>query len=152
MAKSANSSASLKDLESQLELYFGNKAPAIPANLKELIVKFAPWITLILMILLAPVILAALGLSAVLLPVSVFAGSSSGLMGMISLIGSIAVLVLELVALPGLFKRQLQGWRFLYYSVLVNAVVSLVTFNIIGGIIGTLLGLYILFQIKSYYH
>jgi hypothetical protein len=152
MAKSANSSASLKDLESQLELYFGKKAPPIPANLKELIVKFAPWITLILMILLAPVILAALGLSAVLLPVSVFAGSSSGLMGMISLIGSIAVLVLELVALPGLFKRQLQGWRFLYYSVLVNAVVSLVSFNIIGGIIGTLLGLYILFQIKSYYH
>lgn len=152
MAKSEGSLVSVMELENQLELYFGKKAPALPANLKELIVKFAPWITLILMILLAPVILAALGLSVMLLPVSVFAGSSSGLMGMLSLVGSIAVLVLELIALPGLFKRQLQGWRFLYYSVLVNAVVSLVTFNIIGGIISTLLGLYILFQVKSYYH
>ncbi len=136
-----------------LDLYLVKKAPfQLPANVKEFIVKFGPWITLVLMLLALPIILVALGLSAVLLPmVGAAAGVNTGIMATVSLLFAIAALVLEAIALPGLFKRSKVGWNFVFYSVLVTAVGDLITFEIFGLIISTLISLYILFQIRSYY-
>lgn len=139
-------------LEAQLELYLVKKAPALPVGLKEFIVKFAPWLTLILMVLLLPVLLAALGLGALLLPASYLGGAGSGFFYTITLIGTGAVLVLEGLALPGLFKRLLSGWRLLFYATLINAIISLLGGNLISALVGALIGLYVLFQVKSYYH
>lgn len=143
--------ANMKELEILLDEYLVKKAPALPANIKEIIVKFGPWVVLVLMLLAIPAMLAALGLSAVFMPVAAMGGYRMGLLTIISLVLGIAVLVLELMALPGLFKRQRQGWRFMYYATLVGAVSSAISLNIVSLIVGTLLSLYILFQIKSYY-
>ena len=143
----------IPQLEDMLDLYLVKKAPfQLPANVKEFIVKFGPWITLVLMLLALPIILVALGLSAVLLPmVGAAAGVNTGIMATVSLLFAIAALVLEAIALPGLFKRSKVGWNFVFYSVLVTAVGDLITFEIFGLIISTLISLYILFQIRSYY-
>ena len=60
--------------------------------------------------------------------------------------------VLLAVALPGLFARKMNGWNFLFYQIIVSFVAAIIVGNIVGGIISAVIGLYVLFQIKSYYH
>ena len=148
---STPSSFSLKQLEDLLYEYFGKKAPAMPEGLKEFIVKFGPWITLVMMIMLLPLILAFLGIGAVLMPFSFIGGINAGFNHSVSFIFSIIILVIEAIALPGLFKRQIGAWRLMFYISLLNAVSSVISMNIGGLIIGTLISFYVLFQIKSKY-
>lgn len=144
----------LTKLENLLELYLVKKAPfALPAGLKEFIVKFSPWINLVFLILFLPALLAAIGFSAMMSPWAYrgMFGYGYGFGYYLQLILGGVAFVLQLIALPGLFKRQLSAWNLIFYSVLVAAVADFVRGNIMGLIIGTLFGLYILFQIKSYY-
>jgi hypothetical protein len=140
-----------KQLEELLELYLIKKAPALPPDIKEAIVKFGPWVDLILIIMTFPVVLALFGIGAVLAPFSFAWGVSTGFSYTISMILSIIMLVLQAIALPGLFKRSLKSWYLVFYSVLVYAVKSALTFSLSGLIIGVPLSLYILFQIKEHY-
>jgi len=62
-----------KDLIGFLDFYLVKKAPfQIPDTGRELIVRFGPWITVVLLILLLPILLFALGLGALVMP---FAGA-----------------------------------------------------------------------------
>jgi hypothetical protein len=69
---------------------------------------------------------------------------------MLWVILSIVSLILEAMALSGLFKRQRKGWEFLFYAELVGVLITLFSLTI-GGIIGLIIGFYILFQVRSYY-
>jgi hypothetical protein len=64
----------------------------------------------------------------------------------------LAHFALMIAALPGLFARKRSGWNLIFYSELLSIVYSLLSYNIIGGIVGGLIGLYILFQIRTLYH
>lgn len=141
----------MNQLDATLDQYLVKKAPGIPANWQEVLVKFLPWITLVFLILALPPVLFVLGLGTLVLPFSFLAGPTAGFELGFAMIFLIATLVLEALAIPGLFKRKLSAWRLLYYSTLLNAVYSLLSMNIGGLIIGTLLSLYILFQIKHHY-
>lgn len=131
--------------------YLVKKAPAIPANIKEGIVKYGPYVILVLMLMAIPGILFAFGLGAAVSPFAYLGGLRAGFNFSVSLIFSLTSLVLQAIALPGLFKRSISGWNFVYYATLIGAVANLVNFNLGGLIVGTLLSLYLLFQIKSYY-
>lgn len=151
MAKSDLGSA-LNQLEISLDEYLGKKAPQLPEGVKEFIVKIAPWLTLIGVIASIPAILVAFGLGSFVAP-SV-SDSKFGLYGpnyLISMLVLAVAVVLEAVAIRGLFSRQIRAWRLLYFATLVGFVSNLVTLNVIGGLLGTLISLYFLFQIKSYY-
>lgn len=141
----------LDQLNNLCEEYLVKKAPALPENVKEAIVKYGPYVILVLVILALPGILFALGLGAIAAPLSFLGGVGSGVGLSVGIIISTVALVIELIALPGLFKRTASSWKLVYYSTLVSAVSNLVSFNLGGLIIGTLISLYILFQIKSYY-
>lgn len=152
MAEKKSETASyIKQLNDLLELYLVKKAPALPKNIKEAIVKFGPWITLILIVLALPLLLAVFGLGTILLPFSFLGGVSAGYKATLGLLFSGITVLLEIVALPGLFKRAKAGWNLVYYAALIGAIEHVLTFNIGGLIIGTLLSLYILFQVKEYY-
>jgi hypothetical protein len=138
-------------LEKTLSVYFLDKAPALPENVKLFIVKYGPWITLVLLILSLPVVLALFGLSAFLLPLSFLGGIGNGLNYTIAIIFLAITIVLEALAIPGLLKRKLSAWHLIFYAALLNALYHLFTFDIFGLIIGTAISLYILFQIRSYY-
>lgn len=68
--------------------------------------------------------------------------------------------VLYLLAYPALSKHKKQGWNYLFYGALLNlayAVVSLFTSynsvgNFIGALIGSAIGFYLLFQVRSAYN
>ncbi len=141
----------MHQLEETLDTYLVKKAPGLPVGAKEFIVKVAPWVTLVLLILSLPVVLAFFGISAFLLPMSYMGGAGNGMSYTLAVIFLGLSLVLDALSIPGLFKRSRQGWNFAFYGVILNAVYNLINLNIVGLIIGTLISLYILFQIRSYY-
>lgn len=137
-----------KDLIGFLDYYLVQKAPfQIPPGWRELIVRFAPWIAVVLIVLSLPVVLLALGLSAAVLP---FAATQAPGLGL-TMIVVIATLVLDVLALPGLFARRMGGWRLIFYARLVTIVSSLLQGAIVGGILAGLISLYVLFQIRPLY-
>lgn len=143
----------MKQLNKTLELYLIKKAPALPKNVKEILVKFAPWGSIILVVLGLPAVFALLGLGAIISspPYGGYSMMRTGGGLSLSWLLLLATIVLEALAIPGLFKKKLAGWNFLYWGVWVNAVYQLLSFQIIGLIVSTLISLYVLFQVKSYY-
>lgn len=144
----ANSS---KSLEEFLELYLVKKAPfTLPQNWKEFIVKIAPWANIISIIVVLPIVLFALGIGAVLAPFA-FLGGGYMYYSWLWVILAAVELILLLIALPGLFKRNTKGWRFMFYANIIMVITSLLHVSV-GGLIGDVIGLYFLFQVKSLYH
>ncbi len=144
----------MQNLEQNLELYFGKKAPALPANIKEIIVKLAPYLAIIALVITIPAILLLFGLGSVATMLSPLGGAQTvtTLPTMwIGILLLIPVVVLEAMAVPGLFARSAKAWRYMYLAQLISVVSSLVQLNIVGAVVSALLGFYILFQVRSYY-
>ncbi|MCL4364004.1 hypothetical protein M1328_02070 [Patescibacteria group bacterium] len=154
--KSTDFKSSMSGLESTLELYLGKKAPQLPEKWREVLVKLAPYLAIIAVVIGVPAFLALLGLGAFVVPLGTIGGVMSGHpFSGISYLLSVAFLgvmvILEALAITGLFGRKAQGWRYMYWGTLVGAVQNVVNFNLGGLVIGTLLSLYLLFQVRSYY-
>ncbi|MFZ2187231.1 MAG: hypothetical protein WAV46_01205 [Candidatus Moraniibacteriota bacterium] len=159
----ANSTGNMKaetkniigQLEALLDEYMVKKAPfALPAELKEFIAKVSPYLVIVFAVLALPFIFAALGLSAVLTPFAMMGagwGFGWGLRAIISLAVAVITLVMEVMAVPGLFKRTKGGWNLVFYASIVSLIGSILAFNIIGGAISAIIGWYILFQVKELY-
>lgn len=152
MAENANMKVSLGKFEETLNEWFVKKAPfQLPEGVKQFIVSFGPWITLVLLILTLPIVFAAIGLSAVFAPFAFLGGVRAGTTFGLTMIFALVYLVLEALALPGLFKRKRSGWNLIFYASILSAVENLVSFNLGGLVIGTVISWYFLFQIRSYY-
>jgi len=141
----------LKQLEDILDLYLGQKAPALPQNIKEMIVNFAPWLIIVTIVLASPLIFTALGIGAFLAPFTFLGGARYGVNFSLSLLILAASLIVEIIAVPGLFKKTAASWKLIFYATLINGVYSLARTDLGSLIIGTGLSLYILFQVKKYY-
>jgi hypothetical protein len=146
---SGESSEAPKDLIGFLDFYLVKKAPIqLPYAAKEAIVRFGPWIAAVLLVLALPPILSLLGLGALLVQ---FGGASyvAGLTYFTLLV--IVEIALEIAALPGLLARKMSGWRFVFYARIVAFVSSLLAGLIVSAVIGGLLSMYILFQVRPLY-
>jgi hypothetical protein len=141
--------AAPKDPIGFLDYYFVKKAPfQIPAAGREAIVKFGPWIVVILLVLSLPALLVILGIGTFVAPFGgVVATTGFG----IAALGLCVQLVLEVLALPGLFARKMSGWTPMFYATVVGVLSSLLSGAIVSAIIGALIGFYILFQIRGLY-
>jgi hypothetical protein len=58
---------------------------------------------------------------------------------------------LIVASLPGLFARKMSGWKLAFYARLASIVYGLLSYAIIGAIVGGLISLYVLFQIREKY-
>jgi hypothetical protein len=138
-----------KDLIGFLDFYLVQKAPfQLPDGLKEGIVRYGPWIALVLLVISLFPLLILLGLGTLLIPFA-GAGYAAGFTYLTILV--IAEIVLMFAALPGLFARKMWGWRLMFYSQILSIVGSLLSEAIVRGIVGGLIGLYILFQVRRLY-
>ena len=137
---------------SQLDLYFGKKAPQLPAGVKEAIVKYSPYLIIISLVFLAISLVSLLGI------VTGYGGLIvAGLVGgmtriWISLIVAIIAGIIQLMALPGLFKRASKSWTLLLYAQVVMLIGNILSTDIVGFIISAVVGFYILFQIRALYN
>lgn len=136
-------------LISTLAEYLVKRAPVqIPEACKEFIVGFAPWISLVMLILTLPILLFALGIGTALVP---FIGLGyAGGFGTGAAIALVEV-VLLLAALPGLLARRLADWNLLFYEQIVGFVGTLLSGSVVAAIVGTTIALYILFQVREKY-
>ena len=138
------------DLEVKLEEIFVGKLWALPKRAKEIIVMIAPYLSLISLIALIPMVLALLGLS-FFTPVAFLGGLTMGFGYTLSVILGLVGSILAVSVIPGLFKRQIKAWRILFWVSLINALGKLLSMELGGLIIGTAISWYILFQVKEYY-
>ena len=133
--------------------YFVNKAPfAIPEGWKETIITIMAVFNVIGLIILVPALLVLIGLGAVVAPFAAVGGNANlslNGIGIVTTLFTIVSFVLMILAAPGLFKREKKAWTYSFYNVLVGVVSNIVTFNVGGLIIGTIINLYVLFQLKS---
>ncbi len=143
-------------LEVTLEEYLVKKAPSLPKAWKELIVKFAPYLAILGVVLGIPGFLALLGVGTFLAPLGLVGGMMTGrpFLGfgyLVSVLFLGVMILLEGLAIPGLFSRSKKGWTYLYWGALVGVVQNIVTFNVGGLVIGGIISMYFLFQVKEYY-
>lgn len=141
----------MDQLEAQL-VEISKKLPPMPESLRLGFVKFTPWIMAIFLVLTLPLLLAVLGLGALLAPLAVLSGGvQAGGQYVISLVFSVVLVIIDVMAIPKLFKRMRLGWQLSFYAVLISFLHQLLSYDILGGIIWTAVSLYVLFQIRQYY-
>lgn len=141
-------------VEVWLDEYMVTKAPfQIPMAGKEFLAKVAPYLIIVFSLLALPAVLALFGITAVLAPVSVVSGygMSWGVFGIIGAVTTIVSLGLNVMAIPGLFKRTHASWRLVFYATLVSLIGGLLSPGAVGAIVGAIIGWYILFQVKVLY-
>lgn len=141
----------MNDLNKTLQTYFLDKAPKMPADIQKLIVQYGPYLILIGTVISAVGLLSAFGVMSYVSPLRSMTGAYAGGMYQVYMIMSVITVVLNALALPGLFKRSMQGWTYMFYNTIVGTVLSIITMNIFGLIIGSGLGFYVLYQVKNHY-
>ncbi|MEI6559589.1 MAG: hypothetical protein WCO00_14395 [Rhodospirillaceae bacterium] len=135
-----------------LDDLLGSKAPIqIPGKVRYLMAKFGHWLVMGLMVLVLPGQLIALGMRAAMLPFASMAGTDSSLKLALALAMLLFLIVILIMALPGLQGRKVVGWQLLVLGNGINLVYGLLTGGIVGPILGALIGLYVLFQLRRYY-
>lgn len=127
------------------------KLPAFPTGVKDFIVTITPWLALIFGILGLLGSIAALGFGAFLSPLLLVGGGTQAVGAFtINVLIGLVFSVLTLIAVSPLLKRKMFGWLLLFWSEILSVVGAVLTLSL-GGILVSLIGFYILFQIKHYY-
>ena len=137
------------DIMDRLEYYLVKQAPfQIPGDIRELLVKYGPWIAVFLLVITLPALLVAFGIGVALLP---FGGAAyAGGFTFFTILTIINVGLLAL-ALPGLFARKMAGWNLLFYAQVLSFAASVASGALVSGIVGLVISLYILFQVRGLY-
>jgi hypothetical protein len=137
------------------DLFLKKISYQLPGSVKETLVKIAPWITLVVLVLSVPAILAVFGLGSFVASMSAAYGVSLGFRYYLGVAILVVQVVLMAMSISGLMKREIKGWRFVYYSSLVSVAYGIVSAYGVGSLVwsllGSAIGFYILFQVKSYY-
>lgn len=127
------------------------KLPPLPVKWREVIVSITPWVALIFGVLGVALSLLGLGVLTFLSPLVLLGGGlGAATSGPIAAVLWLVSSVLLLLAFKGTKERKASGWSFLFLSEAVSLVSAVALFSV-GGFVGSLVGFYILFQIKSYY-
>jgi len=130
-------------VEQTLEQHLGATSKLqLPDNMRAGFVRFLPWVALFFMPFHFAAVLLLLGISAL-----------AALVGSTSILGALVsagILVLDVIALPGLFARKRQGWAFFTYAIALGAVGNLLSLSIFGLVMSAAL-LWLAFQVKYQY-
>lgn len=142
------------DFIDTMEQWF-SKFPPLPKNATDVLVQVMPFIALIFGILGIVVSIGGLGILTATSPLSFLGGASTVSAygtGFIASIVYLAASVLLLAAFPGIKAKKYQGWKLLFWSEVVSLIGGVIGLSsIVSGLIGALIGFYLLFQIKSHY-
>lgn len=160
----------LQKLEGKLDEVFVKNAPyQLPKAGKDWIVKYAPWIALIIGVIdlfavsglwrlghsvnYANHLLQSLGSN------QVVPAYQLGFFWWVSLVVLAIQAIMQIAAFPGLQARKKAGWNLLFYSALLGVLTGVIYLFVDGRgvgsfiwqLIGAAIGFYFLFQIRSYY-
>lgn len=142
--------AQTKQLAKPLEDLFA-KAPALPASGKEIVVSFAPWISLVFGVLLVLASVGGLGVFTAFAPFAVYAGVGNATLLLIASVLGIVQGVLMVLAFSPLKAKKVRGWNLWFWAEVLSIVSSVISFNLVGAVLSALIGFYLLFQVRSHY-
>jgi hypothetical protein len=127
------------------------KLPPLPQQARDTLVSIMPWIVLIFGILGVIGGIAGLGLVSTLSPLLLISEGMlfSGGTFIVAVLGIVSA-VLLLIAYPDIKARKQKGWNLLFWSEIVSVVGAVLSWSPFG-VLMTLVGLYLLFQIKPAY-
>lgn len=158
-------SGPLAGLEKWLYDVLVTKAPyTLPKAAADWIAKYAPWLTLVVGVLLLFSIFSLWQVlsytNSVLSAYAAYVGHPVGMSVWFwpAFIVLVIQVVVMLVSVPMLLKQQRKGWLFVFYADLVSVVygvLNAILYSSFGSLLMTLvaavIGLYVLFQIRRYY-
>jgi hypothetical protein len=137
----------LESIEKQIGKFF-DQFPPLPENILNLIVIYGPYFVLISGVLGLASLLSLLNIG--FQPVFLM-NPSFGVNYYLSLIFSIIISVIFLLSFKPLLKKELKGWRLVFYGLLLSLLPSIIIFSI-GNLIVLTIAFYLLFKIKKSYH
>jgi len=124
--------------------------PHLPSEWKDLLTKALPWLVLIWGILSVISILWFLQVfSTPFARMYVGYGMWSAYM-ILSLISSVVTAGLAFLAFPRLQKFEKLGWTYIFGASLISGVIGVLMFSV-GSVLGTCIGLYLLFEVRNSY-
>ena len=138
------------------------KTPHLPHNVRQTLVSIAPWLALIGGILGLAALLPVLGMLPALSALPFMGGMMGGAYYamypalIIALVIGVIGAVLDLLAFRPLSQHKKAGWNLLFYSQIL-AVLAIILqiysgYYVLGSVIGLLIGLWLLFEVRSLYH
>ena len=130
--------------------------PKLPKGLVDFFVAIAPWISLVggVLLLIIVGILGLISLIGSVMAAVVALAPQYVIMMLITLAIAIIEGVLMLLAFSPLKARMLSGWRMMAYVEFLSVISTILTLNIGGivwGLIWNAIGFYILFQMRPHY-
>jgi hypothetical protein len=159
-------------LEKRLDNIFVKQAPELPANGKKALVKYLPWVNLILGLLALYTVYVLWHWAHLANNLVNYANSLSAAYGgpqiansrmtfgiWLGLIVLAVEAVLYIAAYPATRDRKKSGWDLMFYALLINVVYGILVLftdyggvgSLIGALVGSGIGLYLLFQIRDSY-
>ncbi len=154
--------ASVKGLEGTLNDMLVKNAPfQLPENARKWIATYA-WIFELLFVILGGLaffaLLGVLGIVSTVAAIPATYGGSYLLFAWLALLVLGAEVVVGAMAVPKLKALKKAGWNLSYYMALfnfafgvLNAIANAALFGIVTQAISSLIGLYVLFQVRSYF-
>ena len=148
MPEQVSSPEAPRDLIGFLDYYLVTRAPfQLPDSVKEWTVRYGPWITIVVLVVMLPAALLSLGLGAIAAPFGIGHAASFGVFGL----GLLLQFVLTAAAVPGLFARKMSAWKLVFYAQIVSAVFSLLSGQIVSAVVVAVIAMYVLFQVRPLY-
>lgn len=138
-------------LKNLFETILVKRAPAMPLSIKSFLVVIAPWLIILSIIFALPALSLLLGIKA-LLPSFFYYQAVGATNFTLVLVIEVLALIFNTLALPGLFKKSISGWNWVYYAILIQTIAGLVSGHMISGLLSLVISMYILFQVRNYYH
>ncbi len=126
----------------------------LPEGGRQTLAKIIPWLALVF---------GVLGLLGIISAGSLMSYLSFSFIGMgmlqismfISLLAGLIASVLEILAFKPLQSRRKKGWNFLFYAIVLTTVATLLTllfgYSDIGSLVGSLIGFWLLFEVRGLY-
>ncbi len=139
------------DMMIKMENFFTKQLPALPQGVKDFIVNFGPWLIALNLLSTLPALFVGNTFFLYMSPMMNAFGRGYGAGWGLSWWIVVATSILNLLSLPGLFKKQMSGWNLAYLAVWVNLIGSLIRFDLVSVLVGGGLGFYLLFQVKKLY-
>ena len=141
-------------LESWLAPIFA-KAPHIPQSARDTLVSFAPWLAIVFGILGLGTLFSIGAFATLFSPLILLAGGFGGILVFVNILLSLGASVFDILAFKPLQDHKKKGWNFLFYGTVLSALSGIlgILFMSSGaeGILGTLVGLWLLFEIRPAY-
>ncbi len=131
------------------------KTPHLSHNVRQTLVKIAPWLALIGGVLGIATIWGT-GVFTSLFAYAIFFSGGLSFVWMLALVLGFISAVLDLMAYKPLSERSKRGWDLLFYGNVISGagliLQFLVGYGSLGSILGMLIGFWLLFEVRGMYH